>query len=98
MPAYIIFNYEITDRSRIEELSRRAKICDANSQYQSKLLAATCVEALEGNALPHLVMYEFDNIDIATKWYYEDSSKDMSELRKDITKGWVSIIPGYVAE
>ncbi|MEH6348109.1 MAG: DUF1330 domain-containing protein [Bermanella sp.] len=95
MPAYIIFNYEITDRSRIEELSQRSKISDANSKYKSKLVAATCVESVEGKALPHIVMYEFENIEIATKWYYEDSSQDVAVLRKEITNGWVSIIPGY---
>lgn len=94
MPAYIIFNYEITDRARIEELSQRSKISDANSKNKSKLIAATCVETLEGKTLPHLVMYEFDSVDTATKWYYEDTNKATSTLRKEITKGWVSIIPG----
>ena len=94
MPAYIMFNYEITDRSRIEELSRRSKISDANSQYKSKLIAATCVETVEGKALPHLVMYEFENMDVATKWYYQDSNQDVAKLRQEITNGWVSIIPG----
>ena len=94
MSAYIMFNYEITDRSRIEELSRRSKISDVNSKYKSKLVVATCVETVEGNTLPHLVMYEFESVEIATKWYYEDSSQDVAVLRKEITNGWVSIIPG----
>ena len=98
MPSYIIFNYEITDRSKIEELSRRSKISDANSAYKPKLIAATCVDTVEGKALPHLVMYEFENIEKATSWYYEDSAKDVSALRKEITNGWVSIIPGCSAE
>lgn len=98
MSAYIIYNYEITDRSKIEELSRRSKTSDANSKYKSKLIAATCVDTVEGKTLPHLVMYEFESVDIATKWYYDDSSKDIAELRKEITNGWVSIIPGYTAK
>ncbi len=98
MPSYIVFNYEITDRSRIEELSRRSKISNANSVYKPKLIAATCVDTVEGKALSHLVMYEFENIEAATGWYYEDSAKDVSDLRKEITNGWVSIIPGYSAE
>lgn len=98
MSAYIIYNYEITDRPRIEELSRRSKISDANSKYKPKLVAATCVETVEGKTLPYLVMYEFENLDIATKWYYDDDNSDIAVLRKDITNGWVSIIPGYTAE
>jgi len=41
---------------------------------------------------------ENGSVDVATKWYYDDGGKDVAELRKKITEGWVSIIPGYKAE
>jgi len=84
-------------RSRIDELSRRSKEVDASSEYNPKVIAASHIETLEGEAFPHLVMYEFENIEVATKWYYDDGGKDVAELRKQITKGWISIISGYEA-
>ncbi len=95
MSAYIIFNYVITDRERIQALSSRSKACDARSPYKPDVIVATAADTVEGNTLPHLVIYEFDTLEMANGWYYDEATQDVATLRKAITDGWVSIVPGY---
>ncbi len=41
-----------------------------------------------------MVIYEFEDLETAKKWYYEEN--ETSKLRKEITEGWVTIVPGYI--
>ena len=94
-----------TDMIRLHSLSRRgsvfASVIAVPCMGHINLLMASggihALKSVSGETLPHLVMSEFESIEVATKWYYDDSGKDVAELRKQITKGWVSIIPGYEA-
>ncbi|WP_423997556.1 DUF1330 domain-containing protein [Maribacter sp. IgM3_T14_3] len=96
MPAYIIFNYNITNQDKIGKLSKLSKASDKRSKYNQKVIVANIVKPIEGSSkLNHIVIYEFDNLNFANKWYYEESSKDVKELRQDITEGWVTIVEGY---
>jgi uncharacterized protein (DUF1330 family) len=96
MPAYVICNYNITNREEIDKLSKLSKASDKKSKYNPKVIVANIVKPIEGSSiLNHIVIYEFDNLDSANKWYYEESNKDVKKLRQDITEGWVTIIEGY---
>ncbi len=97
MPAYIIFNYNITNRDEIYQLSKLSKASDKKSKYNPKIIVANIVKPIEGSSiLNHIVIYEFDNHNSANKWYYEESGKDVKKLRQNITEGWVTIVEGYV--
>ena len=97
MPAYVIFNYDITNRDEIDKLSRLSKSSDKKSKYNPKVIVANIVKPIEGSSmLNHIVIYELENLDSANKWYYEESGKDVKKLRQDITEGWVTIVEGYL--
>jgi len=99
MSAYIIFNYNITNRDEIDKLSKLSKASDKKSKYNSKVIVANIVKPVEGiSKLNHIVIYEFDDLDSANKWYYEDSSQNVKKLRQDITEGWVTIADGYTPD
>jgi len=99
MSAYIIFNYNITNRDEIDKLSKLSKASDKKSKYNPKVIVADIVKPVEGlSKLTHIVIYEFDNLNAANKWYYEESSEDVKKLRQDITEGWVTIVDGYTPD
>ena len=96
MPAYIIYNYNITNRDEIDKLSKLSKASDKKSKYNPKVIVANTVKPIEGSStLNHIVIYEFDNLDSANKCYYEESGEDVKKLRQNITEGWVTIVEGY---
>jgi len=95
MSAYVIFNYTILDRSKIDELSRISKDSDKKSKYESKVVVASPVNCVEGTTLPNMVIYEFEDLETAKNWYNEEEN-ETTKLRKEITEGWVTIVPGYV--
>lgn len=63
MSAYIIFNYKILDRSKINELTERVEPID--KKYGAEVIVGSPVKAIEGNALPNMVIYKFKNFDAA---------------------------------
>ena len=98
MPAFVIFNYNIKNRDKIDKLSKLSKASDKKSKYAPKVIVANVLKPVEGaSSLTHIVIYEFDNLDAANNWYYEESSNDVKKLRQDITEGWVTIVEGCVS-
>ena len=92
MSAYVIFNYKITDRSKIEELTERVKPVD--EKYGAEVIVGSPVKAVEGEALPNMVIYKFKSFQSAKDWYYSEEHKEISLFRNAITEGWATIIPG----
>ncbi len=92
MSGYIIYNYEITDRSKIDELTQLS--LPVNDKYNAKVVIGSPVKAVEGKVSPHIVMLEFLNFDAAKDYYYSDEHQELSKLRNAITRGWAAIVPG----
>jgi len=92
MSAYIIFNYKILDRSKIDELTERVMPIDI--KYGAEVIVGSPVKAVEGKALPNMVIYKFNNFEAAKNWYYSKEHQDVSVFRNAITEGWATIIPG----
>ena len=92
MSAYIIFNYTITDRTRINELTERSLI--VNKKYNAKVIVGSPLKMLEGETLPSMVVLEFETIEAAKLFYYSKEHQELTKLRNEITKGWVSLVPG----
>ncbi len=92
MAAYVIYHYEITDRSQIDELTRLS--LPVNEKYHAKLIIGSPVKALEGTTFTHIVMLEFKNFETAKEYYYSVENKEITILRNKITSGWATIVPG----
>ena len=92
MSAYVVFNYTITDRSQIDELTKRS--APINEKYGAEVIVGSPVKTIEGKALPNMVIYKFENFELAKNWYYAEDRKEINLLRKAITEGWATIVPG----
>ena len=92
MPAYIVFNYVITDRSRIDELTQQSLA--VNEQYGAKVIVGSPVKAVEGKTLPNIVILEFINFEAAQTFYHSPEHQALTLLRNEITQGWATIVPG----
>jgi len=92
MSSYVIYHYDITDRSQIDELTRLS--LPVNEKYNAKVAIGSPVKALEGTTFTHIVMLEFKNFDAAKEYYYSEEHKEITVLREKITSGWATIVPG----
>lgn len=92
MAGYMIFSYNITDRSQIDELTRLSQPIDA--RYGAKVIIGSPVKTLEGSAHSHLVVLQFDSFESALHYYHCPEQKELAILRNRITEGWVSVVPG----
>lgn len=91
MSAYAIFNYNILDRSQIDELTERVKPID--EKYGAEVIVGSPVKTLEGQAGSNMVIYRFKDFAAAQKWYFSEEHQELSLFRKAITEGWVTIVP-----
>ena len=96
MSAYIIFNYKILDRIKIEEI--RDLITPILEKYETEVIVASPVKAIEGETFPSMVIHKFNSIEDAEHFYYSKEHQEIVAFRKSITEGWATIVPGYVEE
>ncbi len=96
MSAYIIFNYKILDRIKIEEI--RGLITPILEKYETEIIVASPVKTIEGDTYPNIVIHKFKSIKDAEHFYYSKEHQDVVAFRKSITEGWATIVPGYVEE
>lgn len=92
MAGYVIFHYNITDRSRIDELTALSLPID--EKYGAEVIVGSPVKALEGTTLTHMVILKFDTFEMATTYYHCAENKQLSILRNKITEGWAAVVPG----
>jgi len=59
MSAYVIFNYKVTDRSKIDELTKRS--IPVNEKYGAEVIVGSPVKTVEGKTLPNMVILKFRN-------------------------------------
>lgn len=93
MSGYVIFHYNITDRSKIDELSKLSAPID--QKYGAEVLVGSPVKALEGNTLSHMVILKFESFESALTYYQSPENKELSTLRHAITEGWATVVPGH---
>ena len=94
MSAYIIFNYKILDRIKIEEI--RGLLSPLLEKYETEVIVASPVKTIEGDTYPNMVIHKFKSIEDAEQFYYSKEHQEIVEFRKSITEGWATIVPGYI--
>jgi len=92
LSAYIVYNYNILDRSRIDELTQLS--LPIIQKYKAEVIVGSPVKTLEGNTFSGMVIYKFESFEAAERFYYSKEQQELSELRKEITEGFVTIVPG----
>ena len=92
MSSYVVFNYKILDRNKIDELT--ARVTPINEKYGAEVIVGSPVKTVEGQALPSMVIYKFPNFELAKNWYYSEEHQELSVFRQAITEGWATILPG----
>ena len=96
MSAYIIFNYKILDRIKIEEVSGLLTLI--LKKYDTEVIVASPVKLIEGDTYPNMVIHKFNSIKDAEHFYYSKEHQEVVAFRKSITEGWATIVPGYEKE
>ena len=96
MAAYIIFNYKILDRIKIEEI--RDLLAPILEKYDTEVIVASSIKSIEGDTYPNMVIHKFKSIEDAEDFYYSKENQKIVAFRKSITEGWATIVPGYVEE
>jgi len=92
LSAYIVFNYNILDRSRIDELTQLS--LPIIEKYKAEVIVGSPVKAVEGKTFSGMVIYKFENFEAAELFYYSKEHQELSVLRKEITEGFATIVPG----
>ena len=92
MSAYVIFNYKILNRSKIDELTERCK--SINEKYGATVIVGSPLKTVEGSTLPNMVIYKFASFEAAKNWYDSEENQKISVFRTGITEGWAAIVPG----
>jgi len=93
MPGYMILHYDITNYSKIDKLTKLS--LPVNKKFGGKVIIGSPVKTLEGAASSHIVVLEFDSFDLAINYYNSPENQELSILRNQITKGWVTVVPGH---
>lgn len=94
MSAYIIFNYKILDRIKIEDV--RGLLEPILKKYETEVIVASAVKTIEGDTYPNMVIHKFNSIEDAENFYYSKEHQEVIAFRKSITEGWATIVPGYI--
>jgi len=92
MAGYVLFHYNITDRSKIDELSELSQ--PIHKKYNAEVIVGSPVKAVEGEALTHMVMLKFESFEAAQTFYNSPEQKELTKFRNRITQGWAAIVPG----
>jgi len=92
MAGYLLFHYNITDRSKIGELTALSE--SVVKKYNAEVIVGSPVKTVEGDALSHMVILKFQSFEAARTYYHSPENKEFTVLRNQITQGWAAILPG----
>ncbi len=93
MSGYIIYHYNVTDQTRIEQLGPLS--LPILAQYSGQLVVGSGVRVLEGSPYTNMVMYKFKSVAAAKDFYESDEAQELSKLRNAVTEGIVVLVPEY---
>jgi len=96
MAAYIIFNYKILDRIKIEEI--KDLFAPTLEKYDTEVIVASSIKTIEGDTYTNMVIHKFNSIEDAENFYYSKENKKVIAFRNSITEDWATIVPGYIEE
>lgn len=94
MAGYVLYHYNIIDRSRIDELGPLS--LPIVEKYGGQLVIASPVKTLVGSTpYASMVMYEFFNFTKALEFYQSPEMAKLAEFRDQVIEGFATVIPGH---
>ena len=93
MSGYIIYHYNILDRSRIDELGPLP--APLLEKYKGEISIGDYVITLEGSPYSHFVAYKFESQQVALDFFNSEEHKEISKIRNQITDGIVIMVPEF---
>lgn len=93
MSGFVIFHYNIIDRSRVDELGPLSMAIV--EKHGAEILVASPVKPQEGTTYSHMIIYRLESFDAALKFYHCDEMKELAKLRNQIIQGISMILPGH---
>jgi uncharacterized protein (DUF1330 family) len=94
VPAYVIYQAEVSDPARYEEYkpAAAASVSAAGGRY---IVRGGAVEALEGGALPgRTVILEFPDRQAAVAWYHGDDYTAARAIREGAAEARMYVVDG----
>ena len=94
MAAYIIFDVEVTDPTKVSEYHQLAT--ESMASFKSKIIAySEKVEILAGDWKPKaLVMVEFESMEQARQWYNSPAYTEAKDILQKIASVKVILVEG----
>lgn len=96
MSGYLVYQYRVTDRERIDELGPR--VAPLLARHGGEIVIASHVEALEGEPPTHLVVYRFADVASARAFHDSAEHRALAPLRHAVTEGHALLVPGHGAD
>lgn len=94
MSGYVLYHYNIIDRTRIDELGPMSD--PIVEKYGGTLIVASPVKALKGaTSYANMVIYEFDSFDAALTFYNAPEMAELAKFRNQVIEGFATVIPGH---
>jgi uncharacterized protein (DUF1330 family) len=95
MPAYFVFNEQVTDQARFDEYRKQAG--PLIERYGGRfLIRGGAVTAAEGNpGLQRFGVIEFDDMAALRCFYDSAEYAPLIRLRQSASTGWVALVEGY---
>ena len=93
MSAYLIYQYNILDRSRVDELGPLS--IPILEKYGGEIAIGDYVLTLEGSPYSHIVAYKFESLEAAKRFYESVEHQELSKLRREVIEGTVILVPEF---
>jgi len=93
MSAYLVYNYNIINRERIDELGPIA--LPIVQKFGGDIFIGSYVKHLEQSEFSHMVVYKFPDMASAESFFNSEENQKITALRNELIKGSVVLVPGF---
>ena len=94
MAGYVLYHYNIIDRSRIDELGPMSR--PILEKYRGELIVASPVKPLTGTtSYASMVIYKFKSFKAALTFYHSPEMTELAKFRDQVIEGFATVIPSH---
>ena len=94
MAGYVLYHYNVIDRTRIDELGPMS--LPIVEKYKGELIVGSPVKTLIGStSYSSMVVYKFDSFEAASKFYHSPEMAELAAFRNQVIEGFATVLPGH---